>query len=79
MIPVGGAMSAPRRPNNWPCAPCPAVPHETLSTREFEVLQLLVAGMSVTAIAAQINLSVKTISTHKANLMECVTRFGMAW
>lgn len=63
-------MSAPRRPNNWPCAPCPAVPHETLSTREFEVLQLLVAGMSVTAIAAQINLSVKTISTHKANLMD---------
>ena len=47
-----------------------ALPHESLSAREFEVLQLLVAGTSVTAIAAQINLSVKTVSTHKANLMD---------
>ena len=47
-----------------------ALPHESLSAREFEVMQLLVAGTSVTAIAAQINLSVKTVSTHKANLMD---------
>ena len=47
-----------------------ALPHEGLSAREFEVLQLLVTGTSVTAIAAQINLSVKTVSTHKANLMD---------
>jgi DNA-binding NarL/FixJ family response regulator len=47
-----------------------ALPHEKLTAREFEVLQLLVAGISVTAIAAQINLSVKTISTHKANLLD---------
>ncbi len=46
------------------------MPHESLSAREFEVLQLLVTGMSVTAIAAQISLSVKTISIHKANLMD---------
>lgn len=45
------------------------LPHESLSAREFEVLQLLVTGTSVTAIAAQINLSVKTVSSHKANLM----------
>lgn len=47
-----------------------ALPHENLSAREFEVLQLLVAGASVTAIGARINLSVKTVSTHKSNLME---------
>ena len=47
-----------------------ALPHVGLSAREFEVLQLRVAGTSVTAIAAQINLSVKTVSTHKANLMD---------
>ncbi len=45
-------------------------PHTTLSDREFEVFQLLVAGETVTDIAAKLNLSVKTVSTHKARLME---------
>ena len=43
--------------------------HRTLSDREFQVLQALVAGESVSAIAARLHLSVKTISSHKANLM----------
>jgi DNA-binding NarL/FixJ family response regulator len=43
--------------------------HEILSDREFEVFGLIVAGHSVTNIAARLNLSVKTISTHKTNLM----------
>jgi DNA-binding NarL/FixJ family response regulator len=47
-----------------------AAPHESLSDREFEVFRLLVAGTSVTDIAARLNLSVKTVSTHKANLMQ---------
>lgn len=47
-----------------------AAPHESLSDREFEVFQLLVAGTSVTDIAARLKLSVKTVSTHKANLMQ---------
>ena len=47
-----------------------AVPHESLSNREFEVLRLLAVGISVTEIAGQLNLSVKTVSTHKANLMQ---------
>ena len=46
-----------------------AAPHASLSGREFEVFQLLVGGSSVTEIAARLNLSVKTVSTHKANLM----------
>ncbi len=46
-----------------------ALPHESLSDREFEVFRLLVAGVSVTDIATQLSLSVKTVSTHKANLM----------
>jgi DNA-binding NarL/FixJ family response regulator len=45
-------------------------PHESLSDREFEVFQQLVAGTSVTDIAARLKLSVKTVSTHKANLMQ---------
>ena len=45
-------------------------PHESLSDREFEVFRLLAAGVSVTDIAARLKLSVKTVSTHKANLMQ---------
>ncbi len=46
-----------------------ASPHESLSHREFEVMRRLAAGESVTDIATALNLSVKTVSTHKANLM----------
>ncbi|RYF44128.1 MAG: response regulator transcription factor [Comamonadaceae bacterium] len=52
-----------------------SAPHETLSDREFEVLRLLVEGVSVTDAAARLNLSVKTVSTHKANLMQ---KMGLA-
>jgi len=46
------------------------LPHTRLSDREFEVFQLLVAGITVSDIAARLNLSGKTVSTHKARLME---------
>jgi DNA-binding NarL/FixJ family response regulator len=45
-------------------------PHEALSDREYQVFQRLVAGKSVSDIAADLNLSVKTISTHKAHVFE---------
>ena len=48
----------------------PEAAHSRLSDREYEVLTLLVAGESLTAIGARLNLSVKTISTHKARLMQ---------
>ncbi|WP_374667688.1 response regulator [Ramlibacter sp.] len=44
-------------------------PHQTLSDREFEVFRMLAAGEAVSEIAARLNLSVKTVSTHKSNLM----------
>jgi DNA-binding NarL/FixJ family response regulator len=47
-----------------------APPHTTLSDREYQVLRLLVSGQSLTEIAEKLNLSVKTISTHKARLMQ---------
>ncbi len=50
-------------------------PHEKLSDREFEVFRLLAAGVSPTDIASRLNLSVKTVSTHKANLMQ---KMGLA-
>jgi DNA-binding NarL/FixJ family response regulator len=44
--------------------------HASLSDREFEVFHMLVDGVSVNEIAARLHLSAKTISTHKARLME---------
>ena len=43
-------------------------PHEALSDREIEVLRLLVQGLSPTDIGERLHLSVKTVSTHKANI-----------
>jgi DNA-binding NarL/FixJ family response regulator len=51
-------VSAPQRP-----------PHETLSDREFEVLCMLVSGKTITEIAAELFVSVKTISTHRARIL----------
>lgn len=45
-------------------------PHESLSDREFQVLRLLVAGVSLTEIGEQLHLSVKTISAHKARILQ---------
>ena len=45
-------------------------PHTALSDREFQVFNLLVSGISVTDIAEQLNLSVKTVSTHKARILQ---------
>lgn len=39
-----------------------------LSDREFEVLRLLAAGLGPTEAAEKLHLSVKTVSTHKANI-----------
>jgi DNA-binding NarL/FixJ family response regulator len=50
-------------------------PHASLSDREYQVFQLIVGGVSVSDIAQQLNLSVKTVSTHKARLME---KMGLA-
>jgi DNA-binding NarL/FixJ family response regulator len=47
-----------------------APPHQALSDREFEVFRLLVAGEAVSDIAAKLHLSVKTVSTHKARILQ---------
>ena len=45
-------------------------PHEALSDREYQVFQRLVSGVTVSDIALELNLSVKTVSTHKARILE---------
>ena len=44
-------------------------PHELLSDREYEVLRLFAAGKSVGEIAAELSLSVKTVSTYRTRLL----------
>ncbi len=46
------------------------IPHENLSDREFQVLCLIAAGKSVKEIAKELILSVKTISTYRARILE---------
>lgn len=47
-----------------------ASPLEILSDREFQVLQLLAGGCSLTETGEKLNISAKTISTHKMRLMQ---------
>jgi len=44
--------------------------HETLSDREYETLRLMASGMTLTEIAAEMSLSVKTVSVYRARLLE---------
>ena len=72
-IAAGGAFVSPETAERLALdftQPDDALPHARLSDREFQVFQAIVAGRSVSAIAKQLSLSVKTVSTHKANLME---------
>ena len=45
-------------------------PHETLSDREYQVMLMLASGKAVKEIADELCLSVKTISTYRARVME---------
>jgi DNA-binding NarL/FixJ family response regulator len=72
-VAAGGAFITPEVAEQlalgaMPKAEGPA--HASLSDREFQVFRLLVSGKAVSEIAGQLNLSVKTVSTHKTRLME---------
>ncbi len=47
-----------------------ASPFTNLTQREMQIARLLVQGLRMSAIADRLNLSPKTVSTHKYNLME---------
>ncbi len=44
--------------------------HKLLSDREYEVFRMLAQGVSVTQIAENISLSIKTISTYRTRIIE---------
>ena len=45
-------------------------PHERLSDREFLILRMIASGKQVSQIAIEISLSVATISTYRARILE---------
>jgi two-component system invasion response regulator UvrY len=45
-------------------------PHETLSDREYDVMSRIASGKTVTEIAGELSLSVKTISTYRTRVLE---------
>ena len=44
--------------------------HETLSQREFQVLRMMSSGKTITEVAGELSLSVKTVSTYRARILE---------
>ena len=72
-ISAGGAFVSPETAERLALdftQPDDRLPHTRLSDREFQVFQAIVAGKSVGEIARALSLSIKTVSTHKSNLMD---------
>jgi DNA-binding NarL/FixJ family response regulator len=47
-----------------------SLPHEQLSDREYQVLRMIGQGRTVSEIAGELSLSVKTVSTYRARILE---------
>lgn len=47
-----------------------SAPHETLSDREFQVMRMIAGAKTVSEIAEELCLSVKTISTYRSRILE---------
>lgn len=69
----GGAFITPtvaeRMAMDYGASPDEA-PHTQLSDREYQIFEMLVAGKAVTAMADTLCVSVKTVSTHKARILQ---------
>lgn len=50
--------------------PSAATPHEALSDREYQLLRMLGSGQTVSDVARDLGLSVKTVSTYRARVLE---------
>ena len=52
-----------------------APPHTLLTDRELQVFRMIAGGASVSEVARELSLSIKTVSTHKTHIME---KMGLA-
>lgn len=46
------------------------LPHENLSEREFQVMCLIASGNTLSGIAEELSLSIKTVSTYRTRILE---------
>lgn len=51
-------------------APADTPVHEKLSDREYQVMKMLATGKTVKEVAAELSLSVKTVSTYRTRILE---------
>jgi DNA-binding NarL/FixJ family response regulator len=80
-VAAGGAFISPEVAEQLALGAMPGAigePHEALSDREYQVFRLLAMGRSLSEIAAELRLSVKTVSTHKTNILEKMNLRGAA-
>jgi two-component system, NarL family, invasion response regulator UvrY len=54
------------------------LPHETLSSREFEVFRLIASAKSPTQIGAELGISTKTVSTYRTRILEKMGMYSNA-
>lgn len=47
-----------------------SISHASLSVRELQIFKMLALGIQPVGIAAQLDISIKTVSTHKAKILE---------
>lgn len=67
-----------RRPDAAGAPEATPEPRETLTPRQREVLQLVAEGLSTKEIARRLDLSTKTVDTHRAELMQRLAIRGVA-
>jgi DNA-binding NarL/FixJ family response regulator len=69
---TSAGRSGPKVPPSVKAGPATAslVAVETLSARELEVARLVAEGSSSKEIAARLDLSVRTVEKHRANIMD---------
>lgn len=60
---------AAQMPPGFQAGDPPGAPHERLSAQEFRVMQLIAAGRSAAQIAAEMHLSVKSVSSYRARVL----------
>ena len=68
----GGGPESRRRRDCFPRRPSRTPTRASLPTAEKQILQLIAEGKSNKEIAALLDLSVNTVSVHRANLMEAL-------
>jgi DNA-binding NarL/FixJ family response regulator len=70
---VQSALNGVREPLAMPMrarSDAASLPHELLSDREYQVLRMIGQGRTVSEIAGELSLSVKTVSTYRARILE---------